>query len=605
MRSWIDNALLALEHSRRQWRRGRNLRRAVRTERTRLGAPAWIAMGGALLALAGAALITVHARQLGAEAAPALAGAVLPADALRAALPGATFDVDNTPGLSVHASPSGVLLVVAGLSAAPAVHIDLCRQMPDPAQRRLLPLRIGYQFDDIARMVEHAGATPIALRNIALAGPTDRDMPQLDIGGVASAVASQPLQVSWQSRAPEVRWISDSGDGLIVEGAKGAAALGQEGWLLWGPQSALRLQRRASTACPQAGELLVQRYLRAEDGAAGTDRKALVAAFPAHGAAISTWLAPGRYQIPAAPPAALEDQALFEALQLRGLLRLDADGLIALAPRDLAAWQGAGGEARAADLAGWRGVAMDDAARKLLKRLYRMADGDYVREQVRIFNSERQLLAWRLAATGPQGQWLASVDGVPAATVDGLPAAASRLMAAVPQGWGGWRRVGAWPQAESGAPARLTLTLARPAQRGETLSLMLAGRLKNAQGARAQAICDGRACPSKDALQTVTLELAPGARSVSLDVAPISMAALAAADQRYRHIRQTGNALAWQPLAARQLARQANTAPPAEVTLADRNGVPLWRAGAPSEAAREAGLASMLGLRADHVNSIA
>ncbi|MFS2022028.1 hypothetical protein ACEN88_36405, partial [Massilia sp. CT11-108] len=69
----------------------------------------------------------------------------------------------------------------------------------------------------------------------------------------------------------------------------------------------------------------------------------------------------------------------------RGLVRLGANGLAELAPPDLAAW-------RAAGKTPWDDVNLDGDALRLLERLYRRADGDFVREQVRIFNAERRLL---------------------------------------------------------------------------------------------------------------------------------------------------------------------------------------------------------------------
>jgi cell division protein FtsI/penicillin-binding protein 2 len=188
-----------------------------------------------------------------------------------------------------------------------------------------------------------------------------------------------------------------------------------------------------------------------------------------------------------------------------------------------------------------------------------------------------------------------------------MPASSARLFAAVGEGWAPWTRIESWPAASPAAPARLTLALAQPARGGETLRLMLIGRAGAVQGARirsAQDACTGRACPSGGAAQVVALELLPAARSVSLDVAALDMAALAMpGDQQYRHLRVADGRLDWQPLAP--MAAAARPLAGAEVTLEDRNGAPLWRAGAPTRAAIDAGLAPLLGIRADHAGSVA
>jgi hypothetical protein len=327
------------------------------------------------------------------------------------------------------------------------------------------------------------------------------------------------------------------------------------------------------------------------------EQRALVVALPAQGSPVETVLAPGDYRVPSTPGPTLEDEQLFDQLQARGLVRLGANGLAELAPPDLAAW-------RAAGATPWDGVQLDGDALRLLERLYRRADGDFVREQVRIFNAERRLLAWRLPA-GATAAWRAEVmqgtAPVPVPLAADMPTASARLFARLPQGWAPWQRVGAWPAL--GATARLRL--AAPGRNGAGIRLMLAGRLRHVTGARLRADpqpgCDGRACRAPDDVQV--LDLVPDGGDIVLDVEPLALDALATpGDARYRHLVVRDGRLAWQalgPAAARP------SAPLADVALADRNGVPLWRDGAPTEAARAAGLATLLGVRAGQAGSVA
>ena len=614
----------------------------------------WLSAGCVLLALAGAALIVVHARWL------AAAGATVPGDGagrFAAVLPGLAFTVPEGSGTTVRTAGDATLLILSGLRAGPVHRIDLCEQLADRARPgRLLPLRIGWPFAAVAGLD--------APRNVLLAADGDV-MPRVRIGGQAGAGV---LDVRWDGRA---QWIDAHG-----ATAAQSAVLRGEGWLTW-PGGALRLRHATGGACAPAGELLVQTYRP------GPAPHALAVALPAAGAPVEARLAPGDYRVPAAPPPALEDAQLFGQLHARGLVRLGANGLAELAPPDLAAW-------RAAGPTPWDDVVLDGDALRLLERLYRRADGDFVREQVRIFNAERRLLAWRVEA-GTRGVWRAeAVEGdarsplsppsppslesgaqraaavadaqmpqqgaaagagragavasrqspqvssaggmgraddvtgtrtppVPGAATaraaagqeartspvplaDDMPPSGNRLFARLPQGWAPWLRVAAWP-AQAGA-ARLEFTPARP---GVPVRLMIAGRLRALAGARLRTAprdaCDGRACRSAADVQILDLAPAPAARAIVLDIEPLAPDVLATpGDARYRHLVVRDGRLAWQAL---DPAAGRAPAPLADVVLADRVGTPLWRDGAPLAAARAAGLDTLLGVRAGQPGSVA
>jgi hypothetical protein len=590
----------------------------------------WTAIAGIGLVAGGGALIGGHARHLAAATAntPQAANSVRAANAYQSVLPGIAFSVPSQPGVSTSTHAGGALLVAAGMQPAPPVRVDLCSQMRSPTDTRLLPLRLGYRFDDVQRWVKRnqESNVQISLRNVLLVADRDTGadaMPEVQIEGTARAdfgdPLSEPLQLSWHG-AQAARWISDAGFGQVEQGASGQVALRQQGWLVWGTASALRIERRANVMCPQAGELLVQMYRLAPPAADSQPLPALVIAFPARGRAVSAYLAPGAYQVPAVAPAALEDQSLFGDLQDQGLLRLSAAGAIEVAPRDLPQWQAAGSADRVAESDDWKQVKPGAATQKLFKRLYYQADGAYVRQQIDIYNSERRLLAWRVKApAGLALDWSASTGGSSAgsapamvATTSQMPVAASRLFAALPQGWQPWTRVARWPQAGEVRGARplvhLSLALPRAAAGGEVLQLMLAGRLAGGiDGASAQSApaCTGRACATPADVRQIALTLQAGARNVQLDVQPLDFNT--PEDQKYRHLRVVNGRLAWQALApangdaASGLPRPAAASP---VQLEDRNGNLLWTDGAPTPSAIDAGLAPLLGIGSDHANSV-
>ncbi len=565
-----------LANRRRAWRRGVNLR-APRPV-------AWWLAGVAVLVVAGGVLLALHAQRLGAAAAATEEGA----DAMRAArllqplLPGARFDVPSAPGVTMLAQAGGAVLVASRLRAEPAVRIDLCTQLRD-AGGRLLPLRLGYRFDDVQGWAKAAGDR-LAVRNVLLVSPRSpvtAKMPEVRLTGTAA----EPLQLAWSGHM--ARWLGDA-DGAIVRGADATGMLRGEGWLAW-EGGALQLVRRASTACPRAGELVARLY--APD--AGASGRARVTAYAMHGAAATTWLAAGHYAIPATRAPELEDETLFLALQQHGLIRLTPAGAIELAPADLPDWLAAPASARAVGLESWRHVRMGDAERKLLRRLYRQADGSYLRHQVAVHNSELQLLAWRVRA-GDTAQWRA--EGT---ETNAMPPLAARLFAVLPQGWQPWNRM----ERLSGDTTRLALDLPR---NGERQSLLLAGRVLDSEGAAitSRPACDGHACMNMNDVQLLQLQPQPGGRRIVLTVAPLDARAMERpGDRDYRHLRVVAGRIVWQPL-GRALPGETR-AVRGPVTLADRNGTPLWADDASTAAADQAGLATLLGVGADHTGSVA
>lgn len=567
-------------------RRERNLRRG---KRQGAGSPATRFFAGStgwvLLAVAGGALIATHARHLAASAgappeAPLGAGARYQAAMFQPLLPGLQFDVRRAPGVSLQRHDGGTLLVAAGMDGAPAQRMVLCRHQSGD---RILPVRIGYRFGQLQPSRESE------LRGVALASPGSDDVPAVRISG--SSDGARPLQVEWSGTA---RWIGDASAGQVL--SAGPGALGREGWLAW-PDGALRISRRALPRCA-AGELVVQ-LLRP----AGTGGRALVTAFAADGRSATAFLGPGQYAVPREALPGLEDEALFRQLQAKHLVRLGAGGLAELAPRDLAAWRAAAPEARATDLAQWNDVVLDDETKRVMSRLFYLADGAYVRRQVEIFNDERRLLAWRVRPMALHGDWQASVAGMAASTSTDMPPSAAGLFAELPQGWSPWTRLASWPQ--DGA-ARLTLRLERPARVGETLQLMLAGRIASVAGASVRELrgaCTGRACPRNDAVQVAVMVLDAGTREVTVRAEPLARPALAqGGDSGYRHLAVTDGKLVWRRLAQALPGGQVRSG--ADIAIRDRNGTLLWSAGRPTEAASKAGLAALLGLRTGQANSV-
>ncbi|RJG19194.1 hypothetical protein [Massilia cavernae] len=288
MKGRIDIAWQAWAERRKAWRRGRNFdaarRKPVAPPRLRLPVPgpaAWVGVAGILAALGGAVLIAGHACKLAEDAGSGIGSA---ASVFQPAVPGAAFTVSDAPGVSLLKQAHGTVLVAAGMKAAPAAAVDLCRQALRPGAR-MLPLRVGYQFKDVARWAARNEARPgtVAIRNVLLAAPASGDVPRVTVTGDPGADA---LQLAWEG-GTAARWISDASGGAVRD--QGRGMLKREGWLVWN-EGALRIQRRASGSCG-SGELLLQ-VLRPGQAAA---RAAQVHAFGAVGAQ-----APARADAPGA-----------------------------------------------------------------------------------------------------------------------------------------------------------------------------------------------------------------------------------------------------------------------------------------------------------------
>ena len=222
-------------------RRARNLRRGQASKpappvpgtparfvlpRWRAPRPAeWVLLAGVLGALAGAVIIAGHARHLSVAAgAVGAVDGVYAADALQATLPGAAFTVAATPGIVLEQRGSAALLVASSMRGAAPVRIDLCSQVADRATGRLLPLRLGYQFSDVAAWVARnaSGATNVTPRNVVLAAP-DAPMPRIEITGAAAS-----MQLRWEAvpGVRDVRWIGAASAGRVTSASTATVPLG-------------------------------------------------------------------------------------------------------------------------------------------------------------------------------------------------------------------------------------------------------------------------------------------------------------------------------------------------------------------------------------------
>lgn len=247
-----------------------------------------------------------------------------------------------------------------------------------------------------------------------------------------------------------------------------------------------------------------------------------------------------------------EDAELFEQALAAGLLRLEADGRIAVAPADLPLRQI---YARAypallvprADGPDWLGGAWNDDIRGIHRALHFSAAGRYVLQQVQAFNANQLLAAvrWR-SDSGLAGDWRADWAGAPLTLTAIMPSSVGRLVADIPGDWRPWRRVARWPALEGRSPVRFRL-----ARLGERLDLLVVGGAPTVLGATVLAgesrCLDASACSESTAIaHRLRLEWQEGATELEVRFSPLPATVLPDLFRRDAvPIRREGGRLLW------------------------------------------------------------
>jgi hypothetical protein len=427
-----------------RWRRARNLRAGQRSRsaaisracRRRLRAmpsrPAqpccWLGAAAACWPL-GSALPSSACMRAGSRRPASIGGRAPPGwHALQPVLPGAAFTVPSGPETCSEQHGGAALLILSGLrpnrpAASTCAARCWTRPRPPAAAADRLPLRRGRRAGGAQHRIRQPGRAA-QCRNLA-----EEAMPRTLVLGQRQ----RRRRRSCAGRA--IRRAGSATRARRIGRRAAPGALGRQGWLLWATCTAhpRRAQQRLCAPANWCCSCTVPA------GARPAARPRV--AFPARARCEAR---AGAGRLPRAPPPRrrMEDQRLFDSLRARGLVRLGADGLAELAPADLPAWR----SARPTWQLGRVALDAEDTER-LLERLYHRADGDFVREQVRIFNSERRLLAWRLRPArrtrraGRRGRHgCAGAAGTrPCRLGRNAPVRAPAA------GLGAWQRVAAWP----------------------------------------------------------------------------------------------------------------------------------------------------------------
>ncbi|MDS4032249.1 MAG: penicillin-binding transpeptidase domain-containing protein [Candidatus Contendobacter sp.] len=527
----------------------------------------------------------------------------------------------------------GLLLIQGPRRLLGQQEVSLCDQRAATTTATLLPLYVGWDWARVREAaIANLSAQPPRPPHYGLKNPLLDDGPEgVDVPTFAVTMepASAPLR-PYADEAPLRATVRDRRPVWLLadtaaSGSGPTLAFRRDLWLLWNAgepadaehwDHAVRVRRLVERDCP-FGRLRVSVYGAAMGVEAGFETEPrIVLWYSGDGrAAWESRLAPGRYAAPTVPPPRREDGELFERALAAGLLRLDADGRIAVAPADLPLRRLYAGVhpdllAPRDGEPDWLSGTWNESVRALYRTLHFGAAGRYVRQQVDIFNGRQWLAAvrWRPESTA-MGDWRAEWGGAPLALTAAMPPLVGRLFTEIPRGWEPWRRVARWPVLAGRPPIRFRLTLDRPARRGARLEVLAVGAVPTITGAavvaREPRCLATRSCGERDAAaHWLRLELGEGATGLTLDLQPLSATVFPDAYRYdFAHIQRVGDRLVWRDPPATVGAAPRRPVP-AEVRLRDRAGAVLLEHGQPTEAAWVLGLAALVGLDPAHESAV-
>ncbi|MCP5198139.1 MAG: hypothetical protein H6974_15395 [Gammaproteobacteria bacterium] len=573
--------------------------------------------------------------QLGAIYQEPLAATAEPAR-FPAALAGAQVRVPEETGFHLIPLNEGMLLVEGPHRRVGQADVSLCdqRARSDP-DSPLIPLYIGWDWTRIRAVIDanlaQVPPRPAAfnLKNPLLDdGPGGVDAPAVVLDTLPPGAALRPantaesyLQLTLRDSRP-LSGLSDL-TAQLQPGGTPTLRFRHDAWLFWdadaapGPwRQALRVQRLASAHCT-LGRIRVTVY--GPPDMPPSDSTARLLRFYAQKEPVLTFsLAPGDYTVPAGAPPTQEDTDLFAAATAAGLIRLDTNGQITVAPPDLPRWRSfadAHPERLITDPGDpWLVLPWDDTTQAAHRLLYRSPSGHYLRQQIEVFNTRRWLAALRLhpeetARPLAAGPWQAERQGMLLPLTSTMPLLAGGLFAEMPQGWEPWQRVERWPNgADATTPLHFTLPL-RPRPTAQRLELLVVGRAIHIGGAKvlsAEPRCLGISSCRGSAVLAYRLRLEAPSNTTQLivQVQPLPPEVTPALFRHdFAHIHLTDGQLHWQTLTP--AAREQRGDQRAPVTLRDHADGLLWEATGPTETAWALGLGALVGLDPLHQTAVA
>lgn len=573
---------------------------------------------------------------------------------------GETLDVPRAAGFWLLPTRQGDIVVNLGEPVGARQQVNLCvqRTLSKDDPLKIFEIVMNGAWPDLERVQDgrKAAGKKLLLNPLVMPPALQAGLPRIAISGRAADDLEAPGLMMTASGGANWRLQSDAGAAIGAPASATAAtatgatdnpaptrvAFTRDAWLLWSQpagagaaaqpradaprrfdhalhfhrvmdESVLKAQREVYRGCA-AGAMSVALYTSGEQTVQPKGLGVALNIFPRAGGMVNTRLASGLHVFPSVHADVMEDQELFDAAVARGLIRLNAAGRAEVIPADFGLARKAG-----VGVAGWDQIDMGkkDVAR-LFKRLHAKRDGDFVRAQIRRFNTEKIWVALSVqsaAADGPAAGpadadaladprlWAASADGQSVAVRAGLPDVAARLFDAPLAGWSQWLRVAIPARDRPSELVQMRLRLPRP-DAAVSLSLLSLGKIVSVTGATITGsadFCRGIGCVAADVVRRTWLVSLAGAADIVVTLRPEPrFNDLHPDSQEFRHVQLRNGALVWvqAPVAAKG-------ALAAIVSVSARDGTPLFADGQPSRQARAMGLASLLGVSAAQGNGVA
>lgn len=531
-------------------------------------------------------------------------------------LHGKQIEVPGGAGFWVSKDPQAEVLIHRATASGEKREINLCQQLKNPPNELYSMTLVG-AWEDV-RSAKNGGKLPVQRSPLVVAPDVAAAMPRLVVQGNYQGTLTAEVIPGPQTGRWELAFAENRGKRFV---------LADESWLLWqstlapegkgGFSHAIRIRRLPDQAiaknphCREATEKLEWQLYSAQSASGAellSEKADVVIRAAGANSAVHLQLSTGEHLVPVLRAPQMEDKVLFDRAYARGLIREGANGLAEWVPADLP-------RADRDSTAGWAKVKLSEPENKSLhKALYRSANGDFVRDQLKHFNASQQWLAVRVRAAGNSQawgdlrRWQAQAESQSLNLSNDLPDVSVRLFDRLPVGWSAWVRVVSWPlmQANHRAPTvSLSVALPEGSKPGQRIELLALGQLVSVSGGQlvsSKPACLVAACPAADMLTLAAIELGKGPLVLNLQ-----------ADARFNRLRPEGSDGSRVQLRQGKLAwvdgagggRFGSPVKRPEVTLLARDGSPLFAEGRATDKASAIGLAELVGVSMQQQSGVA
>lgn len=552
--------------------------------------------------------------------------------ALQSTLAGESFFIPPREGFHLLDKEQATLLMLASESPSISTDIDLCTQTTGSLENphSIYPILIGSTAGQLASdaWLSQMKLPSILRQPIVLPEEDARDFPLLTIeGSLGNTKQPYGLMLRPLPSTQSGQWVLFS-EAYSIRSTQIPVALPTPSWLLWRQHKEIGTNQESYYRAMEIRHIPDARLCRHSGSRPGIMRITLLRArntthlsndqlvkvvarrTPPTAPLVHTQLPPGLHFVPESQTHQ-EDRLLFEAARDHGLIRHGSDGRIEVIPRDILRQQQLGVDKNWSDV-----DSSQPETQRLIDRLYRKADGKFVRNKVEEYNHMQSWAALRLKTSHPEqattvssSSWNASVDDIPSHTAEGMPEVTQRLFNSPPKGWSKWIRIDRWPannlpNHEKKVVFELTDSALLPlrGQQVEVMTFEPPTAIRGATLLHTRPACFGPACPSPDFLIITTLQVHDFPSRLALTIPTNKTFNLLQPLAAMSHpIKVREGKLTWSPAPPSESIKDSL---PHTATIIAHGGEPLMVNGQPTQISTDLGLLPVVGINREHHESI-